>query len=265
MSIVTIDGWTLTQIDVIAGLRNNYAMFELDEIQNFTLNNTEEQKDITGKGGTVLNTQKTNKAVSGSGTNGLLSGGLMSVQTGSDETNNNIVIKYFENAVDVEENDKFTLAKTPVGTVGAEVPYIIVEKANGTKIKLEQASSDGEGKYTVSGKTVTFHTGEVVKGDKITAYYDAKIPDGSAVQIVNTGDKFSGEVELVVTGLAKNNCGTEAEFQLIIYRADFVGNWDLEIGDNQTVHKFEFKSLKNACSKSKAFWSFTIFNEEDIA
>ena len=28
---------------------------------------------------------------------------------------------------------------------------------------------------------------------------------------------FSGEVELVVTGLAKNNCGIEAEFQLLSF------------------------------------------------
>lgn len=264
MAIVTIDNNTLTQIDMVAGLVNNYSLFELDEITNFALNNTEEIKEITGKGGTVLNTQKTNKAVSGSGTNGLLSGGLMSVQTGSEETNKNIIIKYFEDSVEVTSDDTFTLTKTPVGTTGSEVPYIVVEKADGTKKKLEQAVSESEGKYSVSGKTITFNTGEVKKGDKITAYYDVKITDDKAVQIVNTGDKFSGEVELVITGLAKNNCGVESEFQLIIYRADFVGNWDLEIGDNQTVHKFEFKSLKNACSKSKAFWAFTIFDKEDV-
>lgn len=265
MSLVTIDGYTLTQIDTIAGLRDNYAVFELDEIQNFALNNTEETKNITGKGGTILNTQKTNKAVSGSGTNGLLSGGLMSVQTGSDETTKNIIVKYFEDSIEVTQANTFTLSKTPVGTEGAEVPYIVVEKADGKKVKLEQATSESTGKYTVSGKTVTFNSGDVEMGDKITAYYDVSIADDKAVQIVNTGDKFSGEVELVVTGLAKNNCGIEAEFQLIVYRADFVGNWNLEIGDNQTVHSFEFTSLKNACSKSKAFWAFTIFNEEDIA
>lgn len=265
MAIVTIDGWTLTQVDVIAGLKNNYAVFELDEIQNFTLNNTEETKEITGKGGTVLNTQKTNKAVSGSGTNGLLSGGLMSVQTGSEETTKDIIVKYFEEKVEVSQAGTFTLSKTPVGTEGAELPYLIVEKSDGTKKKFEQATSASENKYSVSGKVITFNEGDVVVGDKITAYYDAKITDNKAVQIVNTGDKFSGEVELVVTGLAKNNCGVEAEFQLIIYRADFVGNWDLEVGDNQTVHKFDFTSLKNACSKSKAFWAFTIFDKEDVA
>ena len=127
MAIVTIDGWTLTQVDVIAGLKNNYAVFELDEIQNFTLNNTEETKEITGKGGTVLNTQKTNKAVSGSGTNGLLSGGLMSVQTGSEETTKDIIVKYFEEKVEVSQAGTFTLSKTPVGTEDAELPYLIVD------------------------------------------------------------------------------------------------------------------------------------------
>lgn len=262
---ITIDGYTLTQIDTIAGLKNNYAVFELDEIQNFALNNTEETKEITGKGGTVLNTQKTNKGVTGSGTNGLLSGGLMSIQTGSDEVTKDIIIKYFEDDVPVTEADTFTLAKTPVGTSGSEVPYIIVKKADGSKVRLEQATSASAGKYSVSGKVVTFNEGEVVVGDEITAYYDVELTDDKAVQIVNSGDKFSGEVELVVTGMAKNNCGEEAQFQLIVYRADFVGNWNLEVGDNQTVHSFEFTSLKNACSKSKAFWAFTIFNQEDIA
>lgn len=266
MSIVTIDGWTLTQIDIIAGLKNNYEVFKLDEVQNFSLNNTEETKDITGKGGTVLNTQKTNKGVSGSGTNGLLSGGMMGIQTGSEETNKDIVIKYHEDNVPVTTADTFTLAKTPVGTAGSEVPYIIVKKARtGKKVRLEQATSAETGKYSVADKVVTFNTGEVEVGDEICAYYDVSIPDDTAVQISNDGDHFSGEVQLVVQGLAKDNCGTESEFQLTIYRADFVGNWNLELGDNQTVHSFEFKSLKNACSSIKKFWDFTIFNEKDIA
>lgn len=262
---ISIDGNTLTQIDIIAGLRNNVSIFELDEIQNFTLNNTEETKTITGKQGTVLNTTKANKGINGSGTNGLLSGGLMSVQTGSKEVSTDIIIKHYDDG-EVTTADKFTLSKTPVGTTGAEVPTLVVyDSATGKATQYVQGTTAEGNKYSVSGKDITFPTGTVKVGDTVHAWYEAKVTDGKGTMLVNNGDSFSEEVELVIIGMAKNACGKEAMFQLIIPRADFVGNWSLEFGDNQTTHKFEFTGLKNACSKNKDFWKFFIYDEADVA
>lgn len=269
MSITTIDGWTLTEIDTVCGFKNDHNLFELDEVQNFTMNMTEEIKEITGKTGTVLNTTKSNKAVKGSGTNGLLSGGLMAVQTGSGETTEGIVILHKESIIitaAMATANAITLAGTPYGTVGAEVPELFIKKADGsTAQKLTQATAAGTGTYSVNGKAVEFSTGVLAEGDEVYGWYSVKLADNVAARMTNDGDKYSGEAELYVSGLAKNGCGVEAEFQIYIPRADFVGNWDLEVGDNQTTHKFEFTSLKNKCSTISKFWDFTIFDKADVA
>ena len=69
---------TITAFNVVTG---NYR-FTLDELQNATIANTQESTEITGKGGRKLSSLKRNKAVTISGTNGLVSGGLLEVQTG---------------------------------------------------------------------------------------------------------------------------------------------------------------------------------------
>ncbi len=70
---------TITAFDFASG---NYK-FTLDELQNATIANTEDKTEITGKGGRKLSNLKRNKAVNISGSNGLVSGGMLEVQTGS--------------------------------------------------------------------------------------------------------------------------------------------------------------------------------------
>ena len=70
---------TITAFDIAGAYR-----FTLDELQNAKIANTQDKTDITGKGGRKLNSLKKNKAVVISGTNGLVSGGLLEMQTGSE-------------------------------------------------------------------------------------------------------------------------------------------------------------------------------------
>ena len=99
MGIVSFDGWTVTQWDSIEGFKNGLHIFTLDELQELAINNTEETQDVTGASGSVLNTNKKNKGCNGTGTNGLLSGGLMEIQTGSKQETKNIVIRHKDTIV----------------------------------------------------------------------------------------------------------------------------------------------------------------------
>ncbi len=88
---------TITAFDVVTG---NYK-FTLDELQNATIANTQDSTEITGKGGRKLANLKRNKAVTISGTNGLVSGGLLEAQTGG---------KFETKATDVMWTDYLTVA-----------------------------------------------------------------------------------------------------------------------------------------------------------
>ena len=77
---------TITSLDTIHAfaLGSGDYLFTLDELQNATIANTQEKVDITGKGGRKLNSLKRNKAVNITGNNGLISGGLLEMQTGGE-------------------------------------------------------------------------------------------------------------------------------------------------------------------------------------
>lgn len=266
MGIVSFDGWTVTQWDAIEGFKNGLHLFTLDELQEVAINNTEESQDVTGAGGSVLNSNKKNKGCNGTGTNGLLSGGLMEIQTGAKQTTKDIVIKHKDTIVvtaDMASSKKVAISKTPTGTSGAEIQYVYVKGASEVVTTFQQSTVAGEGKFEYASKEITFADLAIAEGDTVTVFYDVKLDDNTGVKITNDASKYSGECELVYTGLAKNACGKEACFQFVVPRADFTGNFNLEMGDSQTTHAFEWKSLKNKCSTQNNFWDFIIFPDED--
>ena len=114
---------TITAFDVVT---KNYK-FTLDELQNVTIANTQEVSEITGRQGRKLANLKRNKAVTISGSNGMISGGLMEVQTGSD---------FEHKATEVLWTDYMTVANhkaatefKAVGTPGAEIDEIYLREA----------------------------------------------------------------------------------------------------------------------------------------
>ena len=78
---------TITSYNILTG---NYR-FVLDELQNATIAQTQEKTDITGKQGRKITSLKKNKAVTISGASGLLSAGLMELQTGGEFANKEII------------------------------------------------------------------------------------------------------------------------------------------------------------------------------
>lgn len=251
---------TITAFDITTG---NYR-FTLDELQTASIAQAQETTDITGKMGRKLTTLKRNKTVTVSGTNGLVSGGLMEMQTGCD----------FENkATEVLWTDYLTVntkaATTQwkaVGTTGAEIEALYIRNADGTiGSELEQAATASAGKFTYNPdtKALGFHT-DVTDGTEIVVYYKRKI---TADVLGNESDKFSGKCSLYIDALAEDKCANVYRVQFYIPKADFSGEFTLEMGDNQTVHAFEASALAGACGAGGKLWTYTIFgaNTEDAA
>ena len=83
--MVDVNKLSITEIDQITCFNNaNELEFIMDEIQEGSINNTQEKTDITGRGGRKIGSLKKNKAVTVSATNGLLVGGALAAQTGTE-------------------------------------------------------------------------------------------------------------------------------------------------------------------------------------
>lgn len=265
-NMVNIADISITSLETIKayGL-DGTPRFILDELQNARIANTQEKEDITGKGGRKLNSLKKNKAVTVSGTNGLVSGGLLEAQTGGVFESKNSTPVAWTDYLTISSNEATTNYKA-VGTAGAEIEGLYIKNSNGTMgAKLEQAATAAAGKfaYAPATKKLTFNSGDYTDGTEIVVFYTRNIA-GSV--ITNDSETYSEKLSLYIDAFGEDMCNNTYRIQFYIPRADFSGDFDIELGDNQTVHAFEAESLSGggcgALANSGALWTYTIFDGE---
>ena len=247
----------------------NY-LWTLDELQNATIEQSDETTEITGKKGRKISSMKRNKAVKISGTNGLVSMGLMATQVGSDfYAQSQAVVRWYD-YLTVQSNAATTSYKA-VGTQGAEILGLWTKDGAVLSTKYTQKASSpsaNEFTYTPNTKTITLG-GTVANGTEIFVIYERKI---AADVMTNYSDQYSKKCRLYVDAIAEDKCSNQYHVQFLIPRADFNGNFSFEMGDNQSVHNFEAEALSAAsgCGASTGgdyFWTLTVFgaNAADAA
>lgn len=263
---MNINDITITSLEVITAFdiaTGNYK-FTLDELQSATISQSQDKTEITGKQGRKLATLKRNKAVTISGTNGMVSGGLLELQTGGTFENKTTEVLWTDYLTVTDDGATTTYVAT--GTTGNEIDAVYIKNTDGTLGKvLEQNSSVSAGKftYTPDTKKLAFNADEIADGTEIVVYYKRKI---KADVLENLSDTYSGKCALYIDALAEDKCSNVYRIQFYIPKADFNGEFSFEMGDNQTVHAFEAEALSGACGASAALWTYTIFgvNTEDV-
>ena len=248
---------TINAFDISTGA----YLFTMDELQNVTISQGQETSDITGKHGRKLSTLKRNKTVTISGTNGVISGGLLEQQTGG-KFNKTAASVMWVDYLTVNSNAATTTYKAQ-GNQGNEIEAVYVKADDGTIArKLEQSNNTSAGHFTYdpSTRALAFSSGDVSDGTEILVYYLRKI---SAEVLENDDDFFSKKCELYIDAMAEDKCANTYHVQIHVSKADFSGEFSLEIGDNQTVHSFECEALAGACGSNGNLWTFTVFGEND--
>lgn len=244
---------TVTAFDITTGAYK----FVLDELQSATIAQSQEKTDITGKQGRKLATLKRNKAVTISGTNGLVSHGLMELQTGSEFANKATKVMWTD-YLTVDTTNGTKTKYTAVGTSGAEIVALFIRNSNGTLgTQLTQDSSAAAGKfaYAPGTKALTFHT-DVENGTEIVVYYERNI---TADVLADDSGSYSGKCTLYIDALGEDRCANVYHIQFYVPKADFNGDFSFEMGDNQTVHAFEAEALGGACGADGQFFTYTVF------
>ena len=245
---------TITAFDLVTGAYK----FTLDELQSATLAQAQEKTEITGRAGRKLSSLKRNKSVTVSGTNGLLSTGLLELQTG---------VEFEDGTTEVMWTDYITVGDTTstafkaVGTEGAEIEGLYVRQEDGTLGQaLEQAETAAAGKFTYNPgtKAIGLHT-DIAKGTELVAYYKRKI---TASSLKNDSATYSGKCTIYIDAIGEDICGKIYRLQICIPKADFSGDFSLEFGGDQSVHAFEAEALSGACGTSGELFTYVIFGED---
>lgn len=261
---MNIDKFTITSYDQIIGFDRASGSLDMimDELSDFSLAQEEEKVDITGKGGRTISSLKKNKKVTGSGTNGMLSGGALATQLGADIEDGSFKIRYTDTIV--VNSNKGATHETAVGTTGNEIGTIYVRDANNAYIsggrKLTQTSgspSTGEFSYEPSSKQITFFAGDITDGTEVIAFYDAEV---TGKKISNDADKYSKTLAVYIDVTCQDACDNLFHGQFIIDRADFSGTFTLQGGSDPSTQGFEFTSLPNLCTGKTDLWDFIVFD-----
>ena len=251
---------TITLFDILTG---NYRC-TLDELQNTSISQAQDKQAVTGKQGRTITNMKRNKAITISGTNGLLSHGLMEMQTGAKFEHKATEVLWTD-YLEVGKGNKATTSFKAIGTAGAEIESLLVKKDGVPTSRLEQAEAAAAGKfaYNPASKELTFHS-DVPVGTEIVVYYKRKIV---ADTMDNDSDVYSEKCMMYIDALGEDKCSNVYRVQIFIPKADFSGEFSIEMGDNQSVHAFEAESLAGACGAGSKLWNYTIFgvDTEDAA
>lgn len=261
---MNIDKFTITSYDQIIGFDRTSGSLDMimDELSDFSLAQEEEKVDITGKSGRTISSLKKNKKVTGSGTNGMLSGGALATQLGADIEDGTFKIRYTDTIV--VNSNKGVTTETAVGTTGNEIGTIYVRDTNNAYIsggkKLTQTSSEpktGEFSYTPGNKEIKFFAGDVADGTEVIAFYDAEV---TGKKISNDADKYSKTLAVYIDVTCQDACDNLFHGQFIIERADFSGTFTLQGGSDPSTQGFEFTSLPNLCTGKTDLWDFIVFD-----
>lgn len=261
---INLDKFTITSYDQFTGFDRTTGALEmiLDEMTDVTLSHEQEETDITGKGGRRISTLKKNKAVTVSGTNGMLSGGALATMIGGETPQETDTYKIrYTDAIVVTGNKAITTEKA-VGTAGQEIGTVYIRNEANAYIsggkKLAQSDAVAEGKFTYDPETkeLEFNEDEIADGTEIIVFYDAEV---TGYSIINDADNYSKVLSGFLDVTCQDGCDNIFHGQFIFKRADFTGTFDLTGGSDPSTQNFEFKSLPDLCTGATQLWEFILF------
>lgn len=254
-----IDQYTITSLETITkyDLQTGDFCFLMDELQNASISNSEDKRDITGKGGRKITSLKRNKACTVSGASGLIVNGLLEEQSGGTFVDGETTIRHMDYLT--VTGGKATTSYAAAGTAGNEIGVVYVCNSNGKKYTQDATAETGKFAYAPTSKEISFKSGDIADGTEIFVCYDRKVT-GSTLK--NISDVYSKKGEYFVDCFGEDKCGKVFHIQIHIPKGDMSGTYELSFGDNQTVHNFEIEALAGACGTNGAFWEYTVFTDD---
>lgn len=253
---VDVSKLVITEVAQITAFNNAGELeFIMDEVQDGSIKNTQEKTDVTGRNGRKIASLKKNKAVTVSATNGLLVGGALAAQTGTEIEHGTFNVRITD-VMTVSSNACKT-SKVAIGVTGAEIGTVYVKNANGSLgAKLEQDADAADGKFKYDPTTQEITVSGIADGTELVAFYDVEV---ESARISNDSEKYSKVLKLYIDVVLQDSCDVEYAGQVIIQRADVSGEFELSLGGDNFAHSFEAESLAGGCTGSTNLWDLIVY------
>ena len=252
---VDINKLIITEVAQITAFNNADELeFIMDEIQEGSIQNSQEKSDVTGRNGRKIASLKKNKAVTVSATNGVLVGGTLAAQTGTEIEQGQFNVRITD--VMAVKDNKCKTSKTAIGTVGNEIGVVYIKNANGSLgSKFEQDSAPAADKFTYDPDTQEIVLSGIADGTEVVAFYNVEVES----KISNDSEKYSKVLKLYIDVVLQDQCDTEYAGQFIIQRADVSGEFEISLGGDNFAHAFEAESLAGGCTGSTNLWDLIVY------
>ena len=253
---VDVSKLIITEVAQITAFNNAGELeFIMDEVQNGSIKNSQEKADVTGRNGRKIASLKKNKAVTVSATNGVLVGGALAAQTGTEIEQGSFKVRITD--VMTVNGNKCSTTKTAAGAAGDEIGTIYTKNANGSLgAKLEQDTAAAAGKVAYDPATKEITVEGIADGTELVAFYDVEV---DAARISNDSERYSKVLKLYIDVVLQDQCDVEYTGQVIIQRADVSGEFELSLGGDSFAHSFEAESLSGGCTGSTNLWDLIVY------
>lgn len=266
MAVVNVDDLMLTSLEYadFYTLGSQDFMFRLEDLQDWTVNGEQTINNITGARGVPLASIKSAKGVTGSMTNGVLSLGALRADFGGTIANNQTYPLRWTETITASAAVTASLNYTPYGT---STPYLVASvNSCGAITKVFTLKADSTlvaGEYEISGKTLTFYTGEVAKDDKLLVKYDRSV--SGAKIVTNPGDKFSDDAVMVAVFIGEDKCCNQYLVQATFPKVSLNGDMSWGAGDDPKTYDLNFTAYASRCGDGEnKFYSIAILDEADV-
>lgn len=178
---------------------------------------------------------------------------------------NSIVKKYDVGAIPVYDTTPDTPTADDLGNIcvvksGSETvtytPKIVEESGSSYVWANLTITADNEMFAVDGGNLVAFLTSNAEDRNYL-AIFDTDVSIGK--KIINRGDKFAGNVKLVINFVAQDPCdGNKYLMQAIMPNAKVSGSFSLSAGDDPAVQNFEATAMLDVCSVNKELFTIVM-------
>ena len=264
----------LTDYDRSTGLRR----FTLPEVQDFQINVTTQEDEITDATGSPIAILESAKSAEFSGNSSFTNLELLAYQSAADDS---ILTENIQDMQIIEiltiTDGKVTLAHTPVGTVGHEIDYVYVRNSDGTSgdymvqdTQASAATTTDKAKFvlgtetdanSVSHSVLTFDS--ALNGT--TIYVDYKFNASTGMYFESVDDKFTTSSKIVVRVLCRNVCDDNdvTVLAIVCENAKLASAFDISFARSET-HPFTYKVMPAYCGTSgKSLYKIYVLDTND--